>query len=42
MKDVKVDVRVNVNVDAASVILMLASAVILKFLYKQHKTEKLK
>jgi len=42
MKDVKVDVRVNVGVDAASVALLLASAAMAVFLYKQHKLEKLK
>ena len=41
MKDVKVDVRVNVGVDAASVVLLLASAAWGLFLYKQHKQEKL-
>jgi hypothetical protein len=42
MKDVKVDVRVNVGVDAASVILLLASAATALFLYKQHREDKLK
>lgn len=40
MKDVKVDVRVNVGVDAASVILLLASAATALFLYKQHREDK--
>jgi ribosomal protein L11 len=40
MKDVKVDVRVNVGVDTASVVLLLASAAMAVFLYKQHKEEK--
>ena len=42
MKDVKVDIRVNVGVDAASVVLLLASTAMALFLYKQHKQEKLK
>lgn len=42
MKDVKVDVRVNVDLDAASVVLLLASAATALFLYKQHKQEKVK
>ena len=42
MKDVKVDVRVNVGVDAASVILLLASAGAALFLYKQHKEDRSK
>jgi len=42
MKDVKVDVRVNVGVDAASVILLLASASMALFFYKQNKQDKLK
>jgi len=42
MKDVKVDVRVNVGVDAASVILLLASTALGLFFYKQNKQEKLK
>lgn len=42
MKDVKVDVRVNVGVDAASVILLLASATMALFFYKQNKQDKLK
>jgi hypothetical protein len=43
MKDVKVDVRVNVNVgvDTASVVLLLASTAMAWFFYKQHKQEKL-
>jgi len=41
MKDVKVDVRVNVGVDAASVILLFASATAALFFYKQNKQEKL-
>ena len=40
MKDVKVDVRVNVDVDTASVVLLFASAAMALFLYKQHKLEK--
>jgi hypothetical protein len=42
MKDVKVDVRVNVGVDTAGVILLLASAAMAMFFYKQNKQEKLK
>lgn len=42
MKDVKVDVRVNVGVDAASVALLLASAAMALFFYRQDKREKLK
>jgi len=41
MKDVKVDVRVNVGVDSASVILLLASAAAALFFYKQNKQDKL-
>jgi len=41
MKDVKVDVRVNVGVDAASVILLLASATAALFFYQQNRQEKL-
>ena len=41
MKDVKVDVRVNVSVDAGSVVLLLASAAAALFFYKQQKQEKL-
>jgi predicted TIM-barrel enzyme len=37
MKDVKVDVRVNVSVDAGSVVLLLASAAAALFVYKQQK-----
>jgi preprotein translocase subunit YajC len=40
MKDVKVDVRVNVGVDTASVVLLLASAAMAVFLYKQNKQER--
>jgi len=40
MKDVKVDVRVNVGVDAASVVLLFASAAAALFFYKQQKLEK--
>ena len=40
MKDVKVDVRVNVGVDTASVILLLASSAMALFMYKQHKEDK--
>ncbi|TQK07645.1 hypothetical protein [Herbaspirillum sp. SJZ107] len=35
MKDVKVDVRVNVGVDMAGVVLLLASAAMAMFFYKQ-------
>lgn len=42
MKDVKVDVRVNVNVDTASVVLLLASATMAVYFLKQQKQEKLK
>lgn len=42
MKDVKVDVRVNVGVDAASVILLLGTAAMAFLLYKEHKQEKRK
>jgi hypothetical protein len=41
MKDVKVDVRVNVGVDMAGVVLLLASAAMAMFFYKQNKQEKL-
>ncbi|WP_156648916.1 hypothetical protein [Massilia sp. Leaf139] len=41
MKDVKVDVRVNVGVDAASVAMLFASAAWALFLYKEHKQAKL-
>ena len=37
MKDVKVDVRVNVDVDTASVVLLFASAAMALFFYKQNK-----
>ncbi len=40
MKDVKVDVRVNVTVDPASVLLVLATMTMGVFLYKQNKQEK--
>jgi hypothetical protein len=40
MKDVKVDVRVNVGVDMAGVVLLLASAAMALFFYKQNKQEK--
>jgi len=39
MKDVKVDVRVHVGVDAASVVLLLATATMGLFFYKQNKLE---
>ena len=41
MKDVKVEVNVIVGVDAASVVLLLASAAAALFLYREHKQEKL-
>ena len=41
MKDVKVDVRVNVGGDTAGVILLLASAAMAMFFYRQHKQDKL-
>lgn len=41
MKDVKVDVRVNVTVDPASVFLLLATATMGLFLYRQNKQQKL-
>lgn len=41
MKDVKVDVRVNVTVDPASVFLVLATMAAGVFLYKQNKQQKL-
>jgi hypothetical protein len=41
MKDVKVDVRVNVTVDPASVLLVLATMTMGVFLYKQNKQQKL-
>jgi hypothetical protein len=40
MKDVKVDVRVNVSVDAASVVLLLASASMAAFFFRQQKHQK--
>jgi hypothetical protein len=40
MKDVKVDVRVDVSVDAASVVLLLASASMALFFYRQQKQQK--
>jgi hypothetical protein len=40
MKDVKVDVRVNVSVDAASVVLLLASASIALIFYREQKQQK--
>lgn len=42
MKDVKVDVRVNVGVDMASVVLLLGSAALALYFFKQQKQEKLK
>lgn len=42
MKNVTVDVRVHVGVDAASVILRLASASMALFFYKQNRQDKLK
>jgi hypothetical protein len=41
MKDVKVDVRVNVGVDMAGVVLLLASAAMAMFFYRQNQQEKL-
>jgi hypothetical protein len=41
MKDVKVDVRVNVGVDMAGVVLLLASAAMAIFFFKQNKQQKL-
>jgi hypothetical protein len=41
MKDVKVLVRVNVGVDAASAVLWLASATIALIIYKQYRRDKL-
>lgn len=41
MKDVKVDVRVNVGVDMAGVVLLLASAAMAMFFFKQNKQAKL-
>jgi hypothetical protein len=40
MKDVKVDVRVHVGVDMAGVVLLLASAAMAMFFYKQNKQNK--
>jgi hypothetical protein len=40
MKDVKVDVRVNVGVDMAGVVLLLASTAMALFFYKQNKQQK--
>lgn len=40
MKDVKVDVRVNVTVDPACVLLVLATATMGLFFYKQNKQQK--
>ena len=37
MKDVKVDVRVNVTVDAASIALLLATTTMAWLVYKQNK-----
>jgi len=42
MKDVRVNVSVNVGVDAASVALLLASMAAALFMYREHKQEKLK
>lgn len=42
MKDVRVNVSVNVGVDAASVVLLLASMAAALFVYKEHKQERLK
>lgn len=41
MKDVKVDVRVNVGVDMAGVVLLLASAAMAMFFYRQNKQQAL-
>jgi hypothetical protein len=41
MKDVKVDVRVNVGVDMAGVVLLLASAAMAMFFFKQNQQQKL-
>jgi hypothetical protein len=41
MKDVKVDVRVNVGVDMAGVVLLLASAAMAMFFYRQNRQDKL-
>jgi hypothetical protein len=40
MKDVKVDVRVNVTVDAASVVLLIATTTMAFLFYKQNKLDK--
>jgi len=40
MKDVKVDVRVNVTVDAASVVLLVATTTMAFLFYKHNKQEK--
>ncbi|OIJ44150.1 hypothetical protein LO55_3444 [Massilia timonae] len=40
MKDVKVDVRVNVTVDAASVVLLIATTTMAFLFYKQNKQDK--
>lgn len=40
MKDVKVDVRVNVGVDMAGVVLLLTSTAMALFFYKQNKQQK--
>jgi len=41
MKDVKVDVRVNVTVDPASVFLLIATATMGWLFYKENKQQKL-
>ncbi|MDY0973729.1 hypothetical protein SOM61_02045 [Massilia sp. CFBP9012] len=41
MKDVKVDVRVNVTVDAASVVLLLATTMMAFLFYKQNQQDRL-
>lgn len=40
MKDVKVDVRVNVTVDAASMVLLIATTTMAFLFYKQNKLDK--
>lgn len=40
MKDVKVDVRVNVTVDAASVVLLLATTMMAFLFYKQNQQDR--
>jgi len=40
MKDVKVDVRVNVTVDAASVVLLIATTTMAFLFYKQNKQDR--